>query len=289
MTITIAHGAFPPGTLYYIGVRHMHTFSTRRSVVLALALVLCRIAARGGEPGEDLFQKGVAAFQSGDMTTALKLFMQAAQAGHTQAAGQVGWCYETGTGVRQDLTRAADWYRKAAEKGNSRAQKNLGALYEDGRGVPQDWVEAAKWYQKSAAQNDSDGEATLARAYQFGIGVPQSRSDTLYWDRRAAAHGDSEAAYFVRWLSSPTNNIGFRNAAERNVVIGFRMVDMIVLNEPAGRVFHNSAERNAYLLGVARRLDGDEAYSRWWLNRAEYTQCMGTRHSGCRDPGPAPR
>ena len=119
--------------------------------------------------------------------------------------------------------------------------------------------------------------------------MPQNRNDALNWDRRAAAQGDDEAAYFVRWLSSPTNNIGFRNPAERNLVIGYRMVDVVVLNEPAGRVFHNSAERNAYLVGVARRLDGDEAYSHWWMARAEYTQCESAHRSGCRDPGAAPR
>lgn len=269
----------------------MRAFSLRRSVfdAVAFAIVLQYAAARGSEPAEALFQKGATVFQSGDKATALRIFEEAAQAGNTKAAVQVGWCYESGAGVRQNFAQAAEWYRRGAEKGNSRGQKNLGALYEEGRGVREDWVEAAKWYRSSAAQNDPDGAAALARAYQFGIGVPQSRRDTLYWDRLAAAQGNAEAAYFVRWLSSPTNNIGFRNAAERNLVIGFRMVDMIVLNEPAGAVFHNSAERNAYLLGVARRLDRDEAYSRWWLGRAEYTQCMGSRRSGCRDPGPAPK
>jgi uncharacterized protein len=266
----------------------MKHFVSSRSILLIVSLVL-PVAARAAEPGESLFQKGAQLFQSGDKAAALKLFIEAAQAGNTKAAVQAGWCYESGAGAQQNMTRAAEWYRKAAEQGNSRGQKNLGALYEEGRGVREDWVEAAKWYRKSAMQNDPDGQAALARAYQFGIGVPQSRADTLYWDTKAAAQGDSDAAYFVRWLSSPTNNIGFRNAAERNVVIGYRMVDMIVMNEPSGTVFRNSGERNGYLIGVARRLDSDESYSRWWIARSEYTQCAGTRRSGCRDPGPAPR
>jgi hypothetical protein len=67
------------------------------------------------------------------------------------------------------------------------------------------------------------------------------------------------------------------------------MVDVIVLNEPAGVVFRNSAQRNAYLVQVAQRLDSDQAYSRWWINRAEYTQCESAHRSGCRNPGPAPK
>jgi TPR repeat protein len=267
----------------------MHLLSALRSVPILTVALLLSPYSHADQPGEDLFQKGARLFQSGETTQAVKLFIAAANAGNTNASVQVGWCYESGAGVPQSLAEAARWYRRAAEKGNSRGQKNLGALYEEGRGVPEDWIEAARWYQRSAAQNDVDGEAALARAYQFGIGVPQSRRDAILWDERAAARGNSEAAYYVRWLSSPTNNIGFRNAAERNVVIGYRMVDVIVMNEPAGTVFRNSAERNGYLLRVAQRLDGDESYSRWWLARAAYTQCESSHRSGCRNPGPSPR
>lgn len=255
---------------------------------LAITSFLWVAASQAAQPGEDLFQQGARLFQSGDRASAVKLFVAAANAGNTKAAVQVGFCHESGFGVRQNFSDAAKWYRRAADQGNSRGQKNLGVLYETGRGVPEDWVEAAKWYQKSAAQNDDEGEATLARAYQYGIGVPQSRSDARYWDSRAAQHGNKEGAYFVRWLSNPTNNIGFRNAEEYNLVIGYRMPDVVVKNEPAGVVFRNSAERNAYLVGVARRLDSDQLYSRWWLARAEYTQCQSSHRSGCRDPGPSP-
>jgi uncharacterized protein len=259
------------------------------TVVLDLALGFLCPVVHAAEPAEETFQKGVQVFQSGDKASALKLFISAAQAGNSKAAVQTGWCYEFAAGVSQNYSEAAKWYRKAADQGNSRGQQNLGALYERGQGVPENWIKAASWYQKSALQNNPDGQAALARAYQFGIGVPKSRNDAIAWDRRAAAQGNSEAAYYARWLSSPTNNIGFRNAAERNLVIGYRMVDVIVLNEPAGSVFHNSAQRHAYLLQVAQRLDSDQGYSRWWLARAEYTQCESAHRSGCRNPGPPPK
>lgn len=247
------------------------------------------VAGCRAEPAEDIFTRAIAVYQSGDKAGALELFIKSARAGNSKAAVQVGFSYESGAGVAVNLTAAAKWYRTGAEMGDSRGQKNLGALYESGRGVVEDWLEAAKWYQKSAQQGDPDGEAALARAYEFGVGVPQSRRDAIYWDRKAAAQGDEESAYYARWLSDPTNNIGFRNAAERNIVIGYRMVDMIVHNEPAGLLFRNSAERRSYLIGVARRLDSDMAYARWWQARAEYTQCESARRSGCRNPGPEPR
>jgi TPR repeat protein len=260
-------------------------------VFLFIVAALGRPAVAGPpkEPAEDTFQQAIARFQAGDKVGASKLFMTAARAGNSKANVQVGWCYEFGEGVQQNLSEAAKWYRTAADLGNSRGQKNLGALYEAGGGVREDWVEAAKWYQKSAAQQDPDGQAALARAYQFGIGVPQSRMDAIVWDQKAATQGNADSAYFVRWLSSPTNNIGFRNAAEHNAVIGYRMVDVVVQNEPTGVLFHNAAERMEYLAEVAQQLENDEVFSHWWLARGEYTRCRAAQRSYCRDPGPSPR
>ena len=134
----------------------------RTALLLVSGVLLVSGDGYAAEPAEDIFQKAIKVFQSGDKGAALKLFMTAASAGNTKAAVQVGWCYEFAAGVPQNLSEAAKWYRKGAEAGNSRGQKNLGASYESGRGVPEDWVEAAKWYAKSARQNDPDGEAALA-------------------------------------------------------------------------------------------------------------------------------
>jgi len=256
---------------------------------LRILLLLAGCVAWAADPAESTFQRAVQVYQSGDKAGAYRLFASAANAGNRKAAVQCGWQHENGAGVPRNLTEAARWYRKGAELGDSRGQKNLGALYESGRGVPEDWIEAAKWYRKSAAQGDAEGQAALARAYAYGIGVPQSRREAIYWDKLAAAQGNRESAYYARWLSDPTNNIGFRNPSERNLVIGYRMVDMIVHNEPVGRVFRNSAERTAYLVGVARRLDGDMAYARWWRAKGDYDRCEATRRGGCVNPGPEPR
>jgi uncharacterized protein len=257
---------------------------------LALLTLTAGCALHGDQQAaEAAFQRAIQVYQTGNKAAAFKLFVSAAESGNRKAAVQTGWCYEFGAGVAKDLAQAARWYRKGAEAGDARGQQNLGSLYEAGRGVPEDWVEAAKWYRKSAEQGNPEGQSSLARAYEFGIGVPQSRRDAIHWDKLAAAQGDSDSAYYARWLSDPTNNIGFRNVQERNLVIGYRMVDMIVHNEPSGVVFRNSAERNNYLVRVARRLDGDMSYARWWRERSDYTRCEAERRGGCRNPGPEPR
>lgn len=242
-------------------------------------------------PAEPAWAEGVRRFQANDPAGAFRQFLTAAQAGHVLAQGQVGFHYEKGLGVPKDDALAVQWYRKAALAGDSRAQKNLGQMYELGQGVAEDWVQAAKWYEQSAAQGDPEGNDALGRAYQYGIGVPQNRSKAIELFRKAAAQGNGDAQYWARWLSDPTNNIGFRNAREHQLVIGDRLrtAGELLGADPAGIAFRNSRERIAWLTGLRERVDRSEAMTRWEHERQRYDQCQRTGGRGCIDPGPRPR
>ncbi len=65
-----------------------------------------------------------------------------AEQGDPSSQFQLGWRYETGSGVEQDYAKAADWFQKAAEQGDPSAQNNLGVLFRDGVGVQKDTVQA---------------------------------------------------------------------------------------------------------------------------------------------------
>ena len=71
------------------------------------------------------WDKGVAAYQSGDYATALR-----------------------------------EW-KPLAEQGNARAQFYLGVMYGNGQGVPQDYKTAVKWYRLAAEQGDADAQTSL--------------------------------------------------------------------------------------------------------------------------------
>ena len=73
--------------------------------------------------------------------------------------------------------------------------------------------------------------------YEFGMAVPQSRANAIAWFRKAAAQGHSQAAYFARWLSDPTNNIGFRNQQAERITAE---------NQPCGI----SAKTNTTVAGI---------------------------------------
>ena len=67
------------------------------------------------------FNKGVAAYKSGDFATALREFKPLAEQGYATAQFNLGLLYRKGL---QDYAEAVKWYRKAAEQGYASAQYN---------------------------------------------------------------------------------------------------------------------------------------------------------------------
>ena len=90
----------------------------------------------------------------------------------------------------------------------------------------------------------SQQPANKFRAYQFGVGVPESRKLAISWHYEAAVRGNGvSASEYVRLSKSGSNFIGFHDANERAL---FRALPTVLISaEPAGTVFHNSAERMA--------------------------------------------
>lgn len=89
------------------------------------------------------------AYDRADLQSALRIWMQAAQAGDPEAQTNVGEIYERGMGVDPDYAAAAQWYQKAADQGYARALFNLGTLYEQGQGVERDGLKALNLYRQA--------------------------------------------------------------------------------------------------------------------------------------------
>ena len=67
------------------------------------------------------FSVGVKAYRHGDYATALRIFRQLADQGHTLAHIHLGTMYLNGNGVTQDYTVAVRWFRKDADQGEALA------------------------------------------------------------------------------------------------------------------------------------------------------------------------
>ena len=92
-----------------------------------------------------------------------RLYQKAADQGDADAQFELGWHYETGSGVEKDESEAVRWYQEAADQGHMGAQFELGWHYETGRGVEEDESEAVRWYQEAADQGHMDAQSALER------------------------------------------------------------------------------------------------------------------------------
>ena len=141
-----------PGQIRQLGSHE--TYVSRRRPVRTSALD-CEI--RGGE---------YTAYDRADYQTALKVWLETAEAGDAKAQYYVGEIYEKGLGTAPDYAQAAAWYRKAADQGLAQAEINLGFLCEKGLGVPRDEKQALEWYRKATGLSGAimlDGEAEAIR------------------------------------------------------------------------------------------------------------------------------
>ena len=103
------------------------------------------------------FQKGAAAFESGDYATALREWTPLAIQGDAAAQYNLGNMYRKGQGVSQNYWTAVKWYRLAAELGHAWSQYNLGVMYGKGHGVTRDKVYAYMWGNLSASKGYENG------------------------------------------------------------------------------------------------------------------------------------
>jgi uncharacterized protein len=97
------------------------------------------------------FDKGLAAYYTGDFSTALKEWRPLAEQGVAKAQYNLGLMYHNGDGVVQDYAEAVRWFRLAAEQGNAAAQYNLGLMYHNGNGVVQNNILSHMWYNIASA------------------------------------------------------------------------------------------------------------------------------------------
>jgi TPR repeat protein len=173
------------------------------------------------------------------------------------------------------------WWQVAADHGSAMGQNALAVQYEKGEGgVPQDWVGAAALWQKSAAQGYAKAEYHMGRAYRFGIGVPCNLQTAVAWYDKSVAHGGAGAEE-AQWLRGNRFQFDgqFLDAHEKAMFNGLWQGNMTV---PFGRLFHNQAERDAYLRGAAQnesQINAEGRMRKYQQDKRDYDSCVRTNGS----------
>lgn len=114
-----------------------------------------------------LFGKGV----KKDNAKAFQLMKAAADQGHADAMGGLGFFYSKGIAVKKDEAKALEYFRKGAEKGSAKSQLNLGkSLLKSNGGNPdqQKITEAIKWILKAADQKLPEAALAYGTYCYFG-------------------------------------------------------------------------------------------------------------------------
>ena len=161
--------------------------SRMKRLVATTCLTIAVLFGSAGVSCSADFQKGLAAYDSGDYATALREWEPLAEQGDTSAQINLGRMYAKGIGVPKNYKAAVKWYRLAAKQGDADAQFNLGLMLRRGQGVPKDYKAAVKWYRLAAKQGDASAHHNLGLMYVKGLGVSRDYVYAHMWWNIAAS------------------------------------------------------------------------------------------------------
>lgn len=126
------------------------------------------------EDSQGLVQLGTELFRLGEEQKAFEYYRLASKLGNAVAMGNLGYCYQTGRGVKADLRLAAYCFERASELDDPGSMLKLGDFYFHGKaGLPKNRAQAVGYYLKAyeiAANTPEPSELLLAQlCYRLGI------------------------------------------------------------------------------------------------------------------------
>ena len=155
--------------------------------------MLVLVAGAGVPAAAGPLEDGIAAYNRGDVKTALKLWQPLADAGNADAQVNIGVLHANGEGVPQSYPEALGWYRKAADQGDVYALNNLGLMYMRGQGVAASDRMAVTLYRQAADRNFAPAQFNLATMYAQGRGADLDKAEAYKWLTLAmAAYGPED-------------------------------------------------------------------------------------------------
>lgn len=125
-----------------------------------------------------------------DPEKALEHFKKAADLGHIEAPGAIGYFYSVGLVVEKDEAKAAECFQKGSEKGSALAKFNLGRFHLDGKGGLNGTEKGLALMDESASLGLPEAHAALAEIYFLGLYCGDHKPDYA----KAAPHVKAAAA-----------------------------------------------------------------------------------------------
>lgn len=137
-----------------------------------------------------------------DSAKAFQLMKSAADEGHPEAMGALGFFYATGLEVQKDKNLAMEWFRKGAEAGGAKAQFNFGKMLLES-GDSTNSVEGIKWLESAFNEKQTDAARLLGMIHLQGLhGQPINYQKSEQYLLIAAEAGDLDAQNSLGFLYS---------------------------------------------------------------------------------------
>lgn len=163
---------------------------------------------------EACFQQARASLHGKDapkgVKKAFELMKLAADQGHPEATGALGYFYSQGIVVEKDERLALEWFRKGAEKGSAKSCLNLGKMLIEGKGSVGTAADALReeglrWIITAADKRLVEAAYTLGRYHYYGEhGLAHDYGSAARYFKIAADQNDPESLNFLGVM----NNLG---------------------------------------------------------------------------------
>ncbi|ABS64618.1 Sel1 domain protein repeat-containing protein [Parvibaculum lavamentivorans DS-1] len=131
------------------------------------------------------FDRGVAAYRSGNAEGAVDEWKEAAEGGHTGAAWLLANLYDKGAGgVAQSDAKAYEYYLLAVRGGQPEAAVRLGVIYLSGNeaiGLKRNYEQALRSFEAASLAPRADAQYYLGIMHRRGWGTPVDRTESLRW------------------------------------------------------------------------------------------------------------
>jgi TPR repeat protein len=160
-----------------------------------------RLYFRAGNAGiADAFAEGGELYFEEDppnYVQAKSWFENAAQGGSADGNAELGWMYESGSGVNKDPAKALSLFNEAAKRGSAEGMYYLGSVYREGLGVQKDLATACQWFIRAGTSENPYAEAEAGFCYYNGTGVAQDHEAAFRWFTLAGQAGLLDARVYV--------------------------------------------------------------------------------------------
>lgn len=155
---------------------------------------------------DGLVQLGTELFRQGEEQTAFECYRLACKLGNVVAMGNLGYCYQTGRGVKADNRLAAYCFERASELDDPGSMLKLGDFFFHGKGgLPKDRQRSMGYYLRAyelaASASEPDGRLLAQLCYRIGTckkdgtGTELSYEDAYEYFQATAEAVASDADY----------------------------------------------------------------------------------------------